>query len=40
MFMSTVASGVECSMLRCDLPVCAVFERLANEVSILKFRPV
>lgn len=39
MIMSALASDVEPSALRCDLAVRAVFERLTQEVSILKFRP-
>lgn len=39
MMMSMLGSGVEYSMLRCDLPVQAVFERLSDGFSVLKFRP-
>jgi uncharacterized OB-fold protein len=39
MVMSTIASGVDLSVLRCNLPVRAVFERLSDEVSLLKFAP-
>lgn len=39
MIMSAVASGVEPSALRCDLPVRAAFERLGDGLSLVKFRP-
>ena len=37
--LMTTLTGYDPQALRCDLPVRASFERLGDEVSILKFRP-
>lgn len=39
MVVSTIL-GADRDDLRCDLPVEAVFEKLSDEVSVLKFAPV
>lgn len=39
MLMSAIASDVDASCLRCDLPVRAVFEKNPQGVPVPKFRP-
>lgn len=39
MLMSTIAADMDSSALRCDLPVRAVFEKNAQGVPLLRFRP-